>query len=93
MKCPHCGNEINIGSILGSVKSRAKNRAAKRNGKLGGRPPGSKNKKKRDVNQVAHAVVSETERLTQQAQHLSSAKTEALLKTKHGLSNLLPLPE
>jgi hypothetical protein len=69
MKCPHCGNEINIGSLLGSTTSKAKARAARRNAKLGGWPKGRKRGKRRpnDANALARSIVSEAEKLTQQA--------------------------
>lgn len=56
MKCPHCGNEINIGSLLGSATSKAKARAARRNAKLGGWPKGKKRGKRKpsDPNVIAH---------------------------------------
>lgn len=38
MKCPHCGHEINVGSLMGSQRSKAKSAAAKANGAKGGRP-------------------------------------------------------
>jgi hypothetical protein len=68
MKCPHCGNEINIGSLLGSTTSKAKARAARRNAKLGGWPKGRKRGKRRpkDANALAHSIVAEAEKLTQQ---------------------------
>ena len=44
MKCPHCGNEINVGALLGSVSTPAKARAARENAKLGGWPKGKKRK-------------------------------------------------
>lgn len=69
MKCPHCGKEINIGSLLGSTTSKAKARAARRNAKLGGWPKGRKRGKRRpkDANAMAHTIVAEAEKLTQQA--------------------------
>lgn len=66
MKCPHCGNEINIGVLLGSTTSKAKANAARRNAKLGGWPKGRK-RGPRDANVIAHAVVRQVEKLTQQA--------------------------
>lgn len=60
MECPHCGKEINIGSLLGSVTSRVKAEAARENGKLGGRPRTKKRKKRSaDPNVSAYSVVSE----------------------------------
>lgn len=38
MNCPHCGKEINVGTLLGSVSTPAKARSSRENGKLGGRP-------------------------------------------------------
>ena len=69
MKCPHCGNEINIGSLLGSVTSKAKARASRKNAKLGGWPKGKKRGKRKrptDANALAHDVVSEAIRRTEQ---------------------------
>jgi len=67
MKCPHCGNEINIGSLLGRQTSKAKARAARKNAKLGGWPKGKKRGKRRpkDANALAHSVVADAEKLTQ----------------------------
>jgi len=69
MKCPHCGNEINIGALLGSATSKRKAAAARRNAKLGGWPKGRKRGKRRpsDPNALAHSVVRDAEKLTQQA--------------------------
>jgi len=69
MKCPHCGNEINIGSLLGSVSSKRKARASRANGKLGGWPKGKKRGKRRpkDANALAHSVVADAEKLTLQS--------------------------
>lgn len=68
MKCPHCGNEINIGSLMGSVTSKRKAAAARRNAKLGGWPKGKKRgKRKPDVNVTAHSIVAQAEKLTRQA--------------------------
>lgn len=69
MKCPHCGNKINIGSLLGSTTSKRKARAARRNAKLGGWPRGRKRGKRKptDPNVIAHGVVKKAEALTQQA--------------------------
>ena len=36
--CPHCGKELNIGSIMGSIKSEKKAVSSAENGKKGGRP-------------------------------------------------------
>jgi len=36
--CPHCGQPINIGSLLGVRKSPRKAKTSAENGKLGGRP-------------------------------------------------------
>jgi hypothetical protein len=47
MNCPHCGKEINVGTLLGSVSTPAKARAARENAKLGGWPKGRKRKKSR----------------------------------------------
>ena len=68
MKCPHCGNDINIGSLLGSVSSKRKARAARQNAKLGGWPKGKKRGKRRpqDANALAHSVVADAEKITQQ---------------------------
>ncbi len=66
MKCPHCGNEINVGSLLGSVKSEAKAKAAKENAKKGGWPKG-KPRRPKNSNGLAHSVVADAERLTMQA--------------------------
>lgn len=68
MKCPHCGQEINVGALLGSVKSKAKARAARENAKLGGWPKGKKRgKRKKDANHIAHGVVGKAEKITQRA--------------------------
>lgn len=65
MNCPHCGKEINVGSLLGSVKSPAKAKAAKANAKLGGWPKGKKRGPRPiDANSLAHSVVAEAEKLT-----------------------------
>lgn len=78
MKCPHCGNEINIGSLLGSTTSKAKARAARLNAKLGGWPKGRKRGKRRpkDANALAHSIVAEAEKLTQQASVLRFPKAQ-----------------
>lgn len=47
MNCPHCGKEINVGTLLGSVSTPAKARAARENAKLGGWPKGRKRRKAR----------------------------------------------
>jgi len=71
MKCPHCGNDINIGSLLGGQTSKAKARAARRNAKLGGWPKGKKRGKRKkrpsDANALAHSVVKDAEAITQRA--------------------------
>lgn len=66
MKCPHCGGEINVGSLLGRVKSEAKAKASKENAKLGGWPKGKKRgpRKPTDANALAHSIVAEAEKLT-----------------------------
>jgi hypothetical protein len=78
MKCPHCGNEINIGSLLGRTTSKRKARAAKRNAKLGGWPKGRKRGKRKptDPNVIAHGVVKQAEALTQQASVLQFPKAK-----------------
>lgn len=78
MKCPHCGNDINIGSLLGSTTSKAKARAARRNAKLGGWPKGKKRGKRRprDANALAHSVVADAEKLTRQSSILRSPKEQ-----------------
>jgi hypothetical protein len=38
VKCPHCGKEINVGSLMGSIASEKKKKSSAENGKLGGRP-------------------------------------------------------
>lgn len=48
MKCPNCGNDINIGAIIGSQTSKAKAAAARRNAKLGGWPKGKKRGKRKE---------------------------------------------
>jgi hypothetical protein len=73
MKCPHCGNEINVGALIGAeggkARSRAKTRAARANAKLGGWPKGKKRgKRKPDANQIAHSVVARAEKITRQGQ-------------------------
>jgi DnaJ-class molecular chaperone len=72
MKCPHCGNEINVGALIGAeggkARSRAKTRAARANAKLGGWPKGKKRgKRKPDANQIAHGVVAKAEKITQRS--------------------------
>lgn len=62
MNCPHCGKEINVGSLLGSAKSKAKTAAARANGKKGGRPK----KEPHDANTLAHGIVAKAEKLTRQ---------------------------
>lgn len=66
MKCPHCGGEINVGSLLGSVKSKAKANASRANGALGGWPKGKKRgpRKRKDANELAHGIVAQAEKLT-----------------------------
>lgn len=49
MNCPHCGKEINVGTLLGSVSTPEKARAARENAKLGGWPKGRKRKKAREA--------------------------------------------
>jgi len=71
MKCPHCGNEINVGALIGAeggrARSKAKTRAARANAKLGGWPKGKKRgKRKPDANQIAHGVVAKAEKITRQ---------------------------
>jgi hypothetical protein len=69
MKCPHCGNEINVGALIGSVKSKAKTRAARENAKLGGWPKGKKRGKRKrpqDPNALAHSVVADAIKRTEQ---------------------------
>lgn len=46
MKCPYCGHQINVGSLLGSVKSEAKAAAARLNAQ---KPRGPR--KKKDANE------------------------------------------
>ena len=79
MKCPHCGNEINVGQLIGRLggqaTSKAKARAARRNAKLGGWPKGKKRgKRKPDANQIAHGVVAKAEKLTRQGRSPRSLK-------------------
>ena len=59
MKCPHCHQEINIGSLLGAIKSPRRAAASRRNAKLGGWVKGRKRgpRPPRDPNQAAKAVV------------------------------------
>lgn len=80
MKCPHCGNEINIGSLLGSTTSKLKAAAARRNAKLGGWPKGKKRGKRKkrptDANALAHSVVADAEKLTRQASVLRFPKEQ-----------------
>lgn len=59
MNCPHCGKEINAGSLMGSVKSKAKSRSSRENGKLGGRP-----RRDQDANTIAKGVVDRAAKLT-----------------------------
>jgi hypothetical protein len=59
MNCPHCGQEINVGALMGSVKTKAKARSSRENGKKGGRP-----RKDRDANTIAHGVVAKAAKLT-----------------------------
>ncbi len=44
MNCPHCGKNINIGSLMGSVKSAAKTAAARANAR---KPRGPRKKKEK----------------------------------------------
>lgn len=67
MNCPHCGHEINIGSLLGSVKSQAKADAARANAR---KPRGPRKKKPTDANSLAHSIVAKAEKLTRQARVL-----------------------
>lgn len=80
MKCPHCGNELNIGSLLGSTTSKRKAAAARRNAKLGGWPKGKKrgkrNKRPMDANTLAHSVVADAEKLTQRPSILRCPKEQ-----------------
>lgn len=62
MKCPHCGHEINVGSLLGSVKSAAKTAAARANAS---KPRGPRKKRPADANALAFSVVADAEKLTQ----------------------------
>ncbi len=60
MKCPHCGNEINVGALIGAeggkARSRAKTRAARANAKLGGWPKGKKRRKRKPPMRLAKGV-------------------------------------
>jgi len=38
VKCPHCGKQINVGSLMGQIKSDKKAVSSAENGKKGGRP-------------------------------------------------------
>ena len=38
VKCPHCGKQINVGSLMGQIKSEKKAKSSAENGKKGGRP-------------------------------------------------------
>lgn len=73
MKCPHCGEEINVGSLLGSVKSEAKTAAARANAKKGGWPKGKK-RRPRDPNALAHSVVADAVDLTTRPPQRSKAQ-------------------
>lgn len=65
MNCPHCGKELNVGSLLATIKSPAKAEASRRNAKLGGWPKGKKRgPRPKDANALAHSVVAEAEKLT-----------------------------
>lgn len=78
MNCPHCGKEINIGSLMGSVTSKRKAKASRANGKLGGWPKGKKRGKRRpqDSNALAHSVVADAEKLTRQVSFLPPPKEQ-----------------
>jgi hypothetical protein len=60
---------VALGKLGGSVSSKRKAAAARKNAKLGGWPKGRKRGKRRpetDANVIAHRVVSEAVKLTQQ---------------------------
>jgi len=60
MNCPHCGREINVGSLLGSVSTPAKTRAARQNARLGGWPKGRKRGKR---TRVARGALARAKRI------------------------------
>lgn len=87
MKCPHCGNAINVGALLGSVKSKAKTEAARENAKLGGWPKGKKRGKRKkrptDPNALAHSVVADAIKRTEQPPELREGQ-RSRKAPKHG---------
>lgn len=68
-KCSHCGkqNEINVGAAMGSVTSAAKAEASRANGAKGGRPKSKKPKRPRDSVALAHSVVADAIKRTEQS--------------------------
>lgn len=97
MNCPHCGKELNIGSLLGSVKSAAKTRAARENAKKGGWPKGKPRGKDRDANTIAKGVVDKAAKLTLHAgESLPPQRSKVLSfpsKTKRGRKGPQPSQE
>ena len=97
MKCPHCGNEINVGQLIGrlggQVTSRAKTKAARANAKLGGWPKGKKRGKRVDAKrQPWTTVFPRTIQDANQIAHGVVAKAEKLTRQGRPPQRLKVLP-
>lgn len=100
MKCPHCGNEINVGALIGAeggkARSKAKTRAARANAKLGGWPKGKKRGKRKPfrlakgVKIVGHEIVHVPD--ANQIAHGIVAKAEKLTRQGQSPQRLKVLP-